>query len=88
MPYDPRDQKDGFTTIAHVPMLISPNHGLGEPPKGKFRVIGVASLNWIAGDFTSEEEAILQARSRSSEMTKMYVYDDTGKLIGDFGTNA
>lgn len=82
MPYDPRPVSQGG------------NRGMGEtfghvPPKGKFRVIGVDTFDggdWVQGDFDTKEEALACARAKGGNMTKMHVYDDTGRHIGDAGT--
>lgn len=82
MPYDPR------------PISQGGNRGIGEtfthmPPKGKFRVVGVDTFDggdWVEGDFDSREAAIAHANSRGGQMTKMHVYDDTGRHISDAGT--
>ena len=82
MPYDPRPISEGG------------NRGLGEkftrvPPKGKFRVIGVDTFDggdWVQGDFDPKEAALQCAREKGGEMTKMHIYDDTGRHIGEAGT--
>jgi hypothetical protein len=82
VPYDPRPVSEGG------------NRGIDEqfsrrPPKGKFRVIGVDTFDgddWVEGDFDSAQAALSHARSKGGQMTKMHVYDDTGRHIGDAGT--
>jgi hypothetical protein len=57
-------------------------------PKGKYRVIGVDTFDggdWLEGDFDTKEEAVLHAKARGGEMTKMYVYDDRGRYVSEAG---
>lgn len=59
-----------------------------KPPKGKFRVVGVDTFDgtdWVEGDFDTKEAALARAHTRGGSMTKMHVYDDTGRHIGDAG---
>lgn len=82
MPYDPRPISEGG------------NRGIDEAfgraaPKGKFRVIGVDTFDggdWVQGDFATRDEALACARSKGGEMTRMYVYDDMGRHLGNAGT--
>jgi hypothetical protein len=70
------------------------NRGIDElfgrkAPKGKFRVIGVDTFDggdWHQGDFDTKEAALACARAKGGEMTKMYVYDDRGRHVGNYGT--
>lgn len=58
-------------------------------PKGKFRVIGVDTFShedWVQGDFDTKDAALACADAHGGEMTKMHVYDATGKHIGEAGT--
>ncbi len=82
MPYDPRPVSQGG------------NRGIGElfshqPPPGKFRVIGVDTFDggdWVQGDFDTKEAALACAREKGGSMTKMHVYDDRGRHVGEAGT--
>lgn len=82
MPYDPR------------PISKGGNRGMGEtfthvPPKGKFRVIGVDTFDggdWVVGDYDTKEAALAIAYAKGGQMTKMHVYDDTGRHVGQAGT--
>lgn len=82
MPYDPRPVSEGG------------NRGIDErfsraAPRGKFRVIGVDTFDggdWHEKDFDTALEAVAHARSRGGDMLRMYVYDDTGRHIGNAGT--
>lgn len=82
MPYDARPVSQGG------------NRGIDErfsrsAPKGKFRVIGVDTFDggdWVQGDFDTKEAALAVAQAKGGEMTKMHVYDDTGRHIGNAGT--
>jgi hypothetical protein len=59
------------------------------PPKGKFRVVGVDTFDgddWVQGDFDTREAALACAHEKGGPMTKMHVYDDTGRHIGQAGT--
>lgn len=81
MPYDPRPVSEGG------------NRGIDErfsrnAPQGQFRVIGVDTFDggdWVQGDFPTLESALACAREKGGEMTKMHVYDDTGKHVGEAG---
>lgn len=81
MPYDPRPESQGG------------NRGLDErftraAPNGMFRVIGVDTFDggdWHEGDFDTKEAAISRARAEGGEMTKMHVYDDAGRHVGEAG---
>lgn len=58
-------------------------------PKGKYRVVGVdtfAREDWVEGDFDTKETALAHARANGGEMTKMHVYDDEGRHVGEAGT--
>lgn len=82
MPYDARPVSQGG------------NRGIDErfsraAPKGKFRVIGVDTFDggdWVQGDFATKAAAFKCANSHGGEMTKMYVYDDAGRHVGNAGT--
>ena len=82
MPYDPRPVSQGG------------NRGIDEQfsrsaPKGKYRVIGVDTFDggdWHQGDFDTKQAALNEARAKGGEMTKMYVYDDKGRHVGNAGT--
>lgn len=82
MPYDPRPVSQGG------------NRGIGElfsrvAPKGKYRVIGVDTFDggdWHQGDFDTVQEALKCVRENGGEMTRMYVYDDQGQFVGQFGS--
>ena len=82
MTYDPRQISEGG------------NRGIDETftrraLKGKYRVIGVDTFDggdWVEGDFSSSAEALAHANRRGGPMTKMHVYDDNGKHIGEAGT--
>ena len=83
MPYDPRPVSEGG------------NRGIDEefnrePQKGGYRVIGVDTFDggdWVQGDFETKEEALKVAKEKGGSMTKMYVYNQDGKCIDDFGTH-
>jgi hypothetical protein len=54
-------------------------------PKGKFRVIGVDTLeglnaDYLIGDYATESEAIRNAADKAGQMNPCYVYDDKGGL--------
>ncbi len=58
-------------------------------PEGKFRVVGVDTFDgddWLQGDFNTEEEALAVANKEGGTMTKMHVYDDQGRHLGEAGT--
>lgn len=82
MPYDPRPVSQGG------------NRGIDETfsrkaPPGMYRVIGVDTFDggdWHERDFDNKADALSHARSRGGEMTRMYVYDDTGHHVGTAGT--
>lgn len=82
MPYDPRPISEGG------------NRGIDDrfsrdPPKGKWRVIGVDTFDggdWIEGDFDTKDEALARAKQKGGNMTKMHVYDDAGHHVGETGT--
>lgn len=82
MPYDDRPVSQGG------------NRGIGEEfsqqaPAGKFRVVGVDTFDgtdWLQGDFDTLEQATEVANKKGGEMTKMHVYDDTGKHLHEAGT--
>jgi len=82
MPYDPRPVSEGG------------NRGAGElftvkAPAGKFRVVGVDTFDggdWVQGDFDTKEDALACAKSKGGQMTKMHVYDENGKHVGEAGT--
>lgn len=82
MPYDARPVSQGG------------NRGIDEQfsrkaPAGKFRVIGVDTFDggdWVEGDFDTREAALARARAKGGEMTRMHVYDDAGRHVGDAGT--
>lgn len=82
MPYDPRPVSEGG------------NRGIDDQftrfaPAGKFRVIGVDTFDggdWIQGDFDTKEAALKTAQEKGGNMTRMYVYDDAGKHVGNAGT--
>ena len=82
MPYDPRLVSEGG------------NRGIDEvfqraAPEGKYRVVGVDTFDggdWHQGDFDTRAEANKVAAENSGSMTKMYVYDDHGHCLSDFGT--
>lgn len=75
------------------PISQGGNRGIDEEfsrkaPEGKFRVIGVDTFDggdWVQGDFVTKDEALAEARRKGGEMTKMYVYDDTGRYVGEAG---
>lgn len=84
MPYDPRprsqggnrDIDEGFSRCA---------------PKGKFRVVGVDTFDgtdWVEGDFDTLSQAQKHAnkRTKSQQMLKMHIYDETGAHRHDAGT--
>lgn len=75
MPYEP--EKNRMPSSRHT------------APNGKFRVIGVDTFDggdWVVGDFKTKEKALKKARKKGGTMTKMHVYDDTGKHVGEAGT--
>ena len=58
-------------------------------PAGKFRVVGVDTFDgddWVQGDFDTQEEALNVANEKGGTMTKMHVYDDKGRHLGEAGT--
>lgn len=60
-------------------------------PKGKFRVIGVDTFeafdaDYLIGDYNTPRGAIRVAKKKGKNMNPVYVYDDKGKLIANFGT--
>lgn len=60
-----------------------------EAPKGKFRVIGVNTLDdtdWLEGDFDTLNDAKLRADVKGGQTRKIYVYDEHGKSVYDSGT--
>ncbi len=60
-----------------------------QAPAGKFRVVGVDTFDgtdWVQGDFDTESEALAVAKEKGGTMTKMHVYDDQGKHLGEAGT--
>lgn len=60
-------------------------------PKGKFRVIGVDTFegpteDYLIGDYDDEDKAREICQEHGGTMNPCYCYDDTGKLICNFGT--
>ncbi len=58
-------------------------------PEGKFRVVGVDTFDgedWVQGDFNTSDGALDVANKKGDTMTKMHVYDDKGKHLGETGT--
>jgi len=65
-----------------------PKNTVLRAPKGKFRVVGVDTVNgddWIRGDFTTLKKAMAAAKEVDGKRIKMYVYDKNGKLRGEAG---
>ena len=81
MPYDPRPVSEGG------------NSGIDErfsrkAPSGKFRVVMVDTFDGtdsVVGDYTLRG-AQRVAKKKGGEMTKMYIYNDKGKCVGETGT--
>jgi hypothetical protein len=82
MPYDPRKVSEGG------------NRGIDEEfsrkaPPGKFRIIGVDTFDggdWVQGDCDTIEEARELAAEKGGTMTKMHIYNDEGRHVGEAGT--
>lgn len=58
-------------------------------PKGKFLVIGVDTFeheDYPLGTFDSDVDAKELAQKRGGPMNKVYVYNDTGRVIYEAGT--
>ena len=81
MPYDPRPISQGGNRAIDEEFCRN-------APKGKYRVVGVDTFDggdWHEGDFDTEKEALDRIRNKAGEMTKMYVYDDTGHFVASAG---
>lgn len=60
-------------------------------PKGKYRVIGVDTFDgptedYLIGDYDSEDKAREACKDHGGVMNPTYCYDDTGKMVCNFGT--
>ena len=81
MPYDPR------------PVSKGGNRGIDErfsrqAPAGKFRVVMVDTfdgMDSVVGDYTLRGAQRI-AKKKGGEMTKIYIYNEKGKCVGNFGT--
>lgn len=82
MPYDPRPTTEGGNRGIDIEFSR-------KAPEGKFRVVGVDTFSgddWVERDCDTLEEARKVADEEGGTMTKMHVYDDTGKHLYDAGT--
>jgi hypothetical protein len=55
-----------------------------------YRVVGVDTFDspdadYLIGDFSSKKDALAAARREAGEMCPVYVYSDSGELMGSFG---
>lgn len=60
-------------------------------PTGKFRVVGVDTFegptaDYLIGDYATLDEACSIAAKHGGDMNPVYVYDDKGRYMKEFGS--
>lgn len=82
MPYDPRPTTEGGNRAVDIGFSR-------KAPLGKFRLIGVDTFDggdWHDADFDDFADAVIAARKKGGQMTKMYVYNDQGECVANTGS--